>query len=294
MSTYSFQPTILCLNFIRMYTRSRRQFGDFRGRDMRFLAGETALVTGAGKGIGRALALALGGAGARVTLVSRTAADVEEAAGIIRESGGEALAVTGDVGNLQSVSQVLRSADAAFGPITILVNNAGVPGPYGPLDVTDPSEWWASLTVNLYGPALFMHSLIPTMRARRRGRIINIVSNGGLVPIPHLSAYAVSKNALIRLTEIVHMETRSDALHAFALNPGNIRTDMARGTLASPEAQRWVPEGIKIIGSNTPQQSDADLRRCCEVVLALARGQYDRHAGRYLDIHDDLDGPITS
>jgi NAD(P)-dependent dehydrogenase (short-subunit alcohol dehydrogenase family) len=127
------------------------------------------------------------------------------------------------------------------------------------------------------------------MRARRQGRIINIVSNAGLIPIPHLSAYAVSKNALARLTEIVHLEIRSDQLHAFALNPGNIRTDMALGTLASPEARRWVPEGIELIGNRTPEQSDADLKRCCDVVLDMAAGRYDKYAGRYLDIYDDLE-----
>jgi NAD(P)-dependent dehydrogenase (short-subunit alcohol dehydrogenase family) len=95
---------------------------------MRFLAGETALVTGAGKGIGRALALALGGAGARVILVSRTAADVDEAAGRIRESGGEALGVSADVGNPQCVTEAVRTAAAAFGPITILATG-GPPSP---------------------------------------------------------------------------------------------------------------------------------------------------------------------
>jgi NAD(P)-dependent dehydrogenase (short-subunit alcohol dehydrogenase family) len=258
---------------------------------MRVLAGETALVTGAGKGIGRSLALTLSGAGARVTLVARTRSDIEQLAAEIRGSGGEAVAVPADVGDPASVAQAVHTAEAALGSISILVNNAGVPGPYGPLDVTPLGEWWASLTINLYGPALFMNALIPGMRSRRRGRIINIVSNAGLLPIPHLSAYAVSKNALTRLTEIVQLEIQSDALHAFALNPGNIRTDMARGTLASLEARQWIPTGIEIIGKRTSEESDADLRRCCEVVVALARGQYDRHAGRYLDIHDDLDAP---
>jgi NAD(P)-dependent dehydrogenase (short-subunit alcohol dehydrogenase family) len=259
---------------------------------MRTLSAETAFVTGAGKGIGRSLALALSGAGARVTLVARTQSDIEPLAADIRRSGGEAVAVQADVGDPVSVARAVHAAESAFGPVSILVNNAGVPGPYGPLDVTAPGDWWAAVTINLYGPTLLMNALIPGMRARRRGRIINIVSNAGLQPIPHLSAYAVSKSALTRLTEIVHLEIRSDELHAFALNPGNIRTDMANATLASPEARQWIPTGIEMIGNRTPEQSDADLRRCCEVVVALARGQYDRHAGRYLDIHDDLDGPM--
>jgi NAD(P)-dependent dehydrogenase (short-subunit alcohol dehydrogenase family) len=256
---------------------------------MQPLIAESALITGAGKGIGRALALAIAAAGARITLVSRTYADVEQLAEEIRASGGSAVAVAADVGDAKGVVHVIKTAESAFGSVSLLVNNAGVPGPYGPLDVTDIAEWWASQTTNLYGPALFMNALIPGMRSRRHGRIINIVSNAGLYPIPHLSAYAVSKNALTRLTEIVHLEIRDDSLAAFALNPGNIRTDMARSTLASPDAQRWVPEGIEMIGNRTAEQSASDLNRCRDVVLALAGGHYDKLGGRYLDIHDDLD-----
>jgi len=130
---------------------------------------------------------------------------------------------------------------------------------------------------------------LPSMRARGKGRIVNIVSNAGLQPIPHLSAYAVSKNTLTRLTETVDLELRASGVRAFALNPGNIRTDMARGTLASPEAQRWVPEGLAMLRDQTPEASAADLARCCDVVVALAGGGYDVLAGRYLDVHDDLD-----
>jgi NAD(P)-dependent dehydrogenase (short-subunit alcohol dehydrogenase family) len=261
---------------------------------MQLLSGETALITGAGKGIGRAIALALSAAGARTTLVSRTYSDVQQLAEEICARGGNAMAVAANVGDPKSVAPAIQTAESAFGPVTLLVNNAGVPGPYGPLDVTDVAEWWASQTTNLYGPAILMNALIPAMRARRHGRIINIVSNAGLIPIPHLSAYAVSKSALTRLTEIVHLEVRADALAAFALNPGNIRTDMARSTLASADARRWVPEGIEMIGNRTAAQSDFDLDRCCEVVVTLASGRYDALGGRYLDIHDELDTLLST
>jgi hypothetical protein len=78
-------------------------------------------------------------------------------------------------------------------------------------------------------------------------------------------------------------------VRAFALNPGTIITDMARGTIASPEAQQWVADGVAMLRNRTIAQSDGDLARCCDVVAALAAGRHDRLGGRYLDIHDDLD-----
>jgi NAD(P)-dependent dehydrogenase (short-subunit alcohol dehydrogenase family) len=251
------------------------------------LKGETALVTGAGRGIGRAIALTLAAAGAKVALVARTANDIQQVAQDIRRDGGEALAVAMDVTEPNAVRSVVEETEKAFGALSILVNNAGVPGPYGPIDVVDPSQWWAAQTVNVMGPFLFMNAVIPGMRRLKRGRVINIVSNAGLQPVPHLSAYAVSKSTLTRLTETADLELRASSVRVFALHPGNIRTDMARGTLASPEAQRWLGDGLAVIRDRTPGDSAADLARCCDVALALAAGGHDALGGRYLDIYDE-------
>jgi NAD(P)-dependent dehydrogenase (short-subunit alcohol dehydrogenase family) len=261
-------------------------FLELKGDRVQTLQGQSALVTGAGRGIGRAIALKLAAAGVRVTLIARTANDVRGVAEEIRNNGGEALSAPADVADAQGVRSAVQAGVDAFGPIALLINNAGIPGPYGPVDVIDPAQWWTAQEVNVLGPLLFMNAVIPAMRARHHGRVINIVSNAGLQPIPHLSAYAVSKNTLTRLTETVDLELRESSVRAFAWNPGNIRTDMARGTLASPQAQKWVPEGLAIIRDRTPAESDADLERCCDVVLALARGAHDALGGRYLDIHD--------
>src|SRR5208282_3263779 len=99
---------------------------------------------------------------------------------------------------------------------------------------------------------------------------------------------------LTRLTETADLELRSASIRAFALNPGNITTDMARGTIASPDAQRWVPEGLAMIRDRKPEDSAADLARCCDVVLGLASGNYDALGGRYLDVHDDLDALLEA
>jgi len=130
------------------------------------------------------------------------------------------------------------------------------------------------------------------MRARGGGRIVNIVSSAGLQPIPNLSAYAVGKCTAIRLTENVDLEERAKGIRAFALQPGTIITDMAHGTMASPEAKRYIPEGVAMLQARTPAESEADLRRCCDVVAALAAGKYDGLAGRYLDIAWDLEAKL--
>ena len=257
------------------------------------LAGQSALVTGAGRGIGKALARRLAAEGAHVTVTARSRQQVEETARQIESSGGKAQAIVADVTDDTAVAQAVAAAAKHFGPVSILVNNAGLPGPFGPIGDTDPLTWFASHQVHVLGPLLFMNAVIPGMRARSGGgRIINIVSSAGLQPIPNLSAYAVGKATAIRLTENVDLEERNNGIRAFALQPGTIITDMAHDTMGSPEAQRHIPEGIAMLQSRTPEDSARDLRRCCDVVVALASRRYDGLGGRYLDIDWDLDAKL--
>lgn len=249
---------------------------------------QSGLVTGAGRGIGKAIALRLAADGVRVTVVARTLKQVEATAAEIRAAGGEATAVAADVTDRDAVARAVTLAQSQ-GPISILVNNAGVPGPYGPIGDCDPLEWWASQKIHLLGPLLFMSAVIPEMRSRGGGRIINIVSRAALEPTPRLSAYGVGKCAATRLTETVDLENKDRGVRAFALHPGTILTDMARDTLNSPEAARWFGDGIAFLNARRPEDSAADLARCCDVVSACAAGRYDALAGRYLDINWDLD-----
>lgn len=252
------------------------------------LKDQSALVTGAGRGIGKAIAMRLAADGARVTVVARTLQQVEATAAEIRAAGGEAAAVAADVTHRDAVARAVTLAHR-YGPVSILVNNAGVPGPYGPIGECDPLEWWAAQKIHVLGPLLFMSAVIPEMRTRGGGRIINIVSRAALDPVPHLSAYAVGKCAATRLTETVDLENKDHGVRAFALHPGTILTDMARDTLTSPEAHRWIGDGIAFLRGRRAQDSAADLARCCDVVAACAAGWYDALAGRYLDINWDLD-----
>jgi NAD(P)-dependent dehydrogenase (short-subunit alcohol dehydrogenase family) len=253
------------------------------------LTNSTALVTGAGRGIGRAIAERLAAEGAPVTLVARTRAEIEAVAAGIVARGGAAHAIAADVTDSQAISNALAAAETRFGPLRLLVNNAGIPGPYGPIGTVDPLDWWNSQRVHVLAPLLTMNAVIPQMGREGGGRIINIVSSAGTVPIRHLSAYAVGKCSLIRLTETVDLEQRAHGIRAFAVHPGTIVTDMAHSTMQSPEAAHWIPEGIAMLRARTSDQSAADLARCTAMVAALASGRYDSIAGRYLDIDTYLE-----
>jgi NAD(P)-dependent dehydrogenase (short-subunit alcohol dehydrogenase family) len=248
-----------------------------------------ALVTGAGRGIGRAIAERLAAEGAAVTLLARTQTEIDAVAAGIRARGAAALALACDVTQPGEVAGAFAAASEHFGPVRLLVNNAGTPGPFGPIGVVDPQEWWRSQHLHQYAPLLTMSAVIPAMQRAGGGRIINIVSSAGTRPVLHMSGYALGKCAAIRITETVDLEQRGNGIRAFALQPGTIITDMAHATLGSADAQRWIPEGIAMLNARTPEQSAADLARCCAVVAALAAGHYDALSGRYLDIAWDLD-----
>jgi NAD(P)-dependent dehydrogenase (short-subunit alcohol dehydrogenase family) len=180
-----------------------------------------ALVTGAGRGIGRAVALELGRAGLRVALVSRTRADVESAAAAIREAGGEALATVCDVADPEEVAAAFARVADAFGPIDLLVSNAGV-GTVAPFEVADyeVAEWDRIVSVNLRGAFLCARAVLPSMRERRRGTIINVGSISGYKSAPFVSPYGVSKFGLVGLTEAMRAENHRHGIRVCMVSPG--------------------------------------------------------------------------
>ena len=163
--------------------------------DMRIdLSGQVALVTGAGRGIGRAIACALAAAGAEVAVLARSADQVAETAALITGTGGHALALAGDVTDRQAVSASVQAVLGRFGRIDLLVNNAGANTVFGPVWEVDPDAWWADTRVNLLGPLLCSAAVLPAMVARRRGRIVNIASGTAGRAFPNNSALGYSVN----------------------------------------------------------------------------------------------------
>jgi NAD(P)-dependent dehydrogenase (short-subunit alcohol dehydrogenase family) len=254
------------------------------------LDGQVAIVTGAGRGIGKALALRFAAEGAAVALISRNKAQLDQVAGEIESAGGRALAVAGDVTKRVDVAHVVRTTEEKLGGVTLLVNNAGVPGPYGPIGVVDPDLWWATHEVHLRAPLLFMSAVLPGMIERRAGRIINISSPRSHMLTPNLSAYSLGKSAQNRLAELVANEVKEHGVKTFALDPGSIMTEMADATMADPDAQRWVPKMVERLNQMKGKVgSQQGMAWCTDRCVAFAAGRYDALSGRYIDRTDNPD-----
>jgi 3-oxoacyl-[acyl-carrier protein] reductase len=190
----------------------------------------TAIVTGGGRGIGEAVARALTARGLAVTVFSRTAAEL----GRVVAQGGAALAVAGDVASEADVERLLAEHERKLGPCDLLVNNAGVLVS-GAVDALQPAAWRRSLEVNLTGPFLCARAVVPGMKARRRGRIVNVASISATLGTPEASAYNASKWGLLGLTRCLAEELRPFGVQAMAVSPGSVDTAMLRQTRYAPD-----------------------------------------------------------
>jgi NAD(P)-dependent dehydrogenase (short-subunit alcohol dehydrogenase family) len=248
------------------------------------LQSQVAIVTGGGRGIGRATALALARAGTRVAVVARSEEQVAESVRNIKEAGGQALAVVADVSDAAAVERMAREVESTLGPADLLVNNAGAVGPLGPLWEADAADWWHSFEVNLRGPYLCSRAILPGMIARRRGRIINLATGAATVAVAHMGAYVIAKTALIRFTENLAAELVGSGVHAFAVDPGTVRTAMTGDVLESEAGRKWLPWFRKLFdrGRDVPPEKAAHL------VVQLASGRADALSGRFLAVSDDL------
>lgn len=193
---------------------------------MRSLKGQSALITGAGKGIGKALALALAGEGVNVALISRTLSDLEDVASEVRALGVEAVCVPADVSSIEQVNNAVTTALDAFKSIDILINNAGI-GRFGSFMELDPEEVQQIIQINLMGPYYVTRAVLPQMIERQTGEIINIASTAGLRGNAMTSAYSASKFGLLGLSESLMQEVRKHNIRVTALTPSTVATDMA-------------------------------------------------------------------
>jgi NAD(P)-dependent dehydrogenase (short-subunit alcohol dehydrogenase family) len=257
------------------------------------LSGQVALVTGGGRGIGRVFAQTLAAAGAAVAVAARSEDEVARTVALVEEAGGHALAVPLDVTDRRAVEQATATIERHVGPVTLLVNNAGVCGPIAPSWEVEPEEWWRAMEINLRGSLLCARAVLPGMIERRRGRIINIASHAGVYRWPEVSAYSVSKAALVKLTENLAVEVKRLGVTAFAVHPGIVtigltEAAMTAADLATPfgRAMGWIRQQVEA-GRAVPPERSAHL------VLRLAAGHGDALTGRYLTVQDDLDALIA-
>ncbi len=213
--------------------------------------------------------------GWQVAITARSAAELDET---VKLSEGRMLAVAADVSNPLSVTALVQRVAQDLGPIELLVNNAGSGAPLGPFWENDPIEWWRCQEVNLRGPMLLCREVVPGMIARRAGRIINVASGAGCQPFPEMSAYVVSKTALIRFSEQLALELKPHGVSVFPIRPGVVRTRMLEESRGLPLIQDFLDRGVDV-----PPEVPAAL------VVKLASGCADALSGRLFSVGDDVD-----
>ena len=194
---------------------------------MESLQGKNALITGAGKGIGRALAIALAQEGVNVGLVARTAADLELVADELKAYDVKTVVATADVADIGAVNTAVAKVKAGLGHIDILINNAGISS-FGSFMELEPERWEQIVKVNLFGPYYVTRAVLPDMLERKTGDIVNISSTAGKSGNAVTSAYSASKFALIGMSESLMQEVRKQNIRVTTLTPSTIATDMAK------------------------------------------------------------------
>lgn len=197
------------------------------------LSRRVALVTGGGRGIGRAIAVGYAREGAAVLVAARSEGEIDATAGEIREHGGRAVGLTADVRRVGDIARMVETALHEFNQIDILVNNAGVPGPIGLLTEIDDADWEETLAINLTGMYRCCKAVLPHMLERKRGNIINISSGAGLKqPRERVRSvpYAVSKFGVEGLTDALAIQLRPSGINVNSLLPGQIHTRFHEAT----------------------------------------------------------------
>lgn len=227
--------------------------------------GGRALITGANRGIGRHLALGLAESGLDVAVLGRRSQVVDEVAEACAEYGVRVVPVTADVVDHAQVVSAVTAAERELGGIDLLVNNAGVIEPDDrPFAEADVGETWRVVEVNVLGPMLVTHAVLPGMLRRGRGRIVNINSGAGHRPMTAYTGYAVSKGALARLTTQLDAQYRDRGIYAFDVAPGHIETDMTQAMPMHEGRTNWTPPAALV-----------------DWVLGVAAGRLDALAGRF-------------
>src|SRR5882672_5896682 len=250
-------------------------------------SGKVALVTGGGNGIGRATSTAFAHHGAKVVVVDRDAAGAEATAGIIRQNGGEAIAVTADVTRSEDVKAYVKTAIERYGRIDCFFNNAGIEGKLAPTAEYDEAVFDAVIGVNVKGVFLGLRHVLPEMIRQKSGAVVNTASVAGLVATPGMPAYVASKHAVIGLTKTAAGEVARQGIRVNAVCPGPVDTRMIHSLEAqlnpsdpgsvSRRYQSAIPMGRYV----TPEEiANTVLFLCSDAASAITGAQYVIDGGR--------------
>jgi NAD(P)-dependent dehydrogenase (short-subunit alcohol dehydrogenase family) len=227
------------------------------------LSGKVALITGASRGIGEAIALAYSQARAKVVLASRKQADLDRVAEKIRETGGDVLAMATHTGDLAAVTALVEKATETFGGIDIVVNNAATNPHFGPILTAEDGHWDKILDVNVKGYFRVVKACVESMQARGGGKVINMSSVAGLEPQPMMGVYSVSKAAVIMLTRVLAGELAPYNIQVNAIAPGFVKTRFSAALWQNPQINDAILKRI-------PQNRMAEPEEIAGLAVYLA------------------------
>lgn len=252
---------------------------------LRSIRDKGILITGAGRGIGKRLAIGLANEGARVGLVARTVAELDATKLEIHHAAGRAMAIRADVRSYSQMSRAAEEMKKAFGAVDVLIAAAGVQGPIGPFATSDAEVWGDVLRTNLLGVMHALRAVLPEMIERRSGKIIALVGGGAAAARPNFAPYAATKAAIVRLVESVAEEVRDHNVQINCLSPGGAYTSMTDEILNAGElagaGEIQEAEKVRMTGG-------VPAERQLAFALFLASEKSNHISGKMIHVHDDL------
>jgi 3-oxoacyl-[acyl-carrier protein] reductase len=258
--------------------------GDYNRR-LNSIREKSVLITGAGRGIGKRLAIGFAQAGARVGLLARSQAELDLAKLEIEQAGGNALRIRADVRDLEQLTAAVDRVRTVFGGLDVLIGAAGVQGPIGPFLSTRPKAWNETVEINLIGAANACRAVLPGMIEKRSGKIILLGGGGSAYTRPNFTAYAASKTAVVRLVECLADEIQDHNIQVNCMAPGASYSHMTDEVLHAGEdragrKETEDAERVRITGGIAPEKQ-------IQLALFLASERSNHISGRLIHVNDD-------